>query len=446
MEIDRNLGQPVHRATISSLDRTQSIETNYIRPDRYRWLYQALANAPAFVARGQGLAYTLGSAGPNALSISSLQFNRILGFDPEELTIEVEAGMMAADLLHFATSQNLWVPALPGHPKATVGACIAFNVAGKSPFHEGLFGDHVEELAIFHPEHGEIRCSPTDQPEIFELTIGGMGLTGFILRAKLKLQRLKGASIVRKRVSIQNFQELTDAMGEFKEGSHHIYSQHDLNGRNFGSGFLFLEAYAPQTVKKHFYLDGLRSHAPVGWMAKMAASRPHWLFQARQLSQRFHSETATLDLMNGTFSWNGRERYFEICRARGFYVWQAIIPDVCWMSFCDRLQETKKRNALAVTYCGVQIFTGTGKLLHFRQNGMGITLHIPRQSRVAEFMMALDSIMLESGGIPNITQDSRLSVEVINKAYPQAAEFRKRILQFDSQMRVKSILRERLNV
>src|SRR5262249_30999826 len=161
-----------------------------LRPDRYRHLLNALrANGPV-IARGAGLTYCGASAGAGVRSVSSLLFNRILDFDGVAGRVRVEPGIELGALYRFAVPRGWILPIMPGHPSITVGGCVGCNVHGKNHCREGNFINVVESLTLFHPDHGEIFCSRTEIPEVFHLTVGGFGLTGFLTSVELRLGKL----------------------------------------------------------------------------------------------------------------------------------------------------------------------------------------------------------------------------------------------------------------
>ena len=142
--------------------------------------------------------------------------------------------MTVGELVRFAVGRGAWFPVLPGHPAITVGGCVAFNVHGKSQHDVGCFSDHVVSLTLLHPDHGELVCSPNDNAGIFELTLGGMGLTGYIATITLQLQPLPGRGIRRTAHPVANLTEAVELMQSLAasgDGGGTLYSWNDLNQR-----------------------------------------------------------------------------------------------------------------------------------------------------------------------------------------------------------------------
>src|SRR5205814_9154789 len=66
----------------------------------------------------------------------------------------------------------------PGSKFVTVGACIANDAHGNNHHRAGTFGRHVRSLELLRSDGTVVRCSPTENADMFSSTIGGLGLTG----------------------------------------------------------------------------------------------------------------------------------------------------------------------------------------------------------------------------------------------------------------------------
>jgi len=74
-------------------------------------------------------------------------------------------------------------------------------------------------------------CSPTENPNIFWLTVGGFGLTGFLLSVEIALTHLPGKSLIVERYKVGNLVEAARVIEDLAETADYLYSCMTLTGR-----------------------------------------------------------------------------------------------------------------------------------------------------------------------------------------------------------------------
>jgi FAD/FMN-containing dehydrogenase len=114
--------------------------------------------------------------------------DRLLSFDEETGLLTAEAGITLAQILDFAVPRGFFLPVTPGTKYVTLGGAIANDIHGKNHHVAGTFGNHVTQFELVRSDGTQLHCSPTDNPEFYAATIGGMGLTGVITWAQLRMK------------------------------------------------------------------------------------------------------------------------------------------------------------------------------------------------------------------------------------------------------------------
>ncbi|MDW8371916.1 MAG: FAD-dependent oxidoreductase, partial [Geminicoccaceae bacterium] len=142
---------------------------------------------------GLGRSYGDSCLLPDGLLIETRGLDRLLAFDPRTGLLRCEAGTTLGELLATVVGRpapdgGVWfLPVSPGTRFVTVGGAIANDVHGKNHGSAGSFGRHVRSLLLLRSDGRLRRCAPDTEPELFEATIGGLGLTGLVLEAELQL-------------------------------------------------------------------------------------------------------------------------------------------------------------------------------------------------------------------------------------------------------------------
>src|SRR5581483_4925165 len=72
-----------------------------------------------------------GPLAPSDVTVSTARLNRILQYEPRDLTISVESGIRYAELAQTLAANNQMIPLDPPfHEECTIGGVIAANISG----------------------------------------------------------------------------------------------------------------------------------------------------------------------------------------------------------------------------------------------------------------------------------------------------------------------------
>ncbi len=438
-------------ATFRSFDGGAVECASYCRPDRYR-LAEADLGARPRIARGGGYSYAGASFGGGSLVLDMRRFNRVLRFDPEGRVVEVEAGITLEELLALTAPRGLWLPVQPGYPAITIGGCIAANVHGKNPHREGVFRRLVADLTLFHPRFGTARITPETQPELFELTCGGYGLTGIVLSATLRLDPLPGWTASVRRVPIGGLAEGLTEIRERTERSAFAYTWHDgtPSRRCFGRGFVYEGTIPPgpppsgEVVPRYRRLDAAsRARFPVPLWGRVTTRLLGAGFRAVEGLRPACSERP---LFEALFPFAHRGEYFRLYGRRGLAEYQVLVPHTVIDEFLKDLEREVLLVRAPVVMVSMKLFRGQQRLLRFEGDGVCVTLNLVRSHAGLAFLSRMDRLTSAVGGIPHIIKDSRLPAAVVAGCYPEYESFRHRLLAHDPERLFRSELSVRLGL
>jgi decaprenylphospho-beta-D-ribofuranose 2-oxidase len=165
------------------------------------------------LARGLGRSYGDAAQNGGGVVVDMTARHRVLSADPETALVEVEAGVSLDELMRLLLPRGLFVPVSPGTRQVTVGGAIAADIHGKNHHVDGSFGCHVAAMDLLCAD-GTIR-SLTPDSELFWATVGGMGLTGLVLRATLRMKKVESAYCL---VDTERCADLDDLQARMAEG------------------------------------------------------------------------------------------------------------------------------------------------------------------------------------------------------------------------------------
>lgn len=398
---------------------------------------EAAERGRGVIARGLGRSYGDPAQNAGGLVLDMTGLDRIHSIDADSGLAVLDSGVNLDQLMRAALPFGLWVPVLPGTRQVTIGGAIGSDIHGKNHHTAGSFGNHVVAMDLLTAD-GRVRTLTPDgaESELFWATVGGMGLTGLILRATVKLKRVESAYFV---VDNDRTADLDETLELFKNGSdaHYDYSMAwfdaissgpKLGRAVFSRGSLATLDQLPPKLRR----DPLKFDAPQllrfpdvfpnGLANKLTFSAlgEAWYRKApkhgRGLIQNLTAFYHPLDLFG---EWN------RAYGSRGFLQYQFIVP----FDAEDTFREIVRRIAGSGHVSFLNVLKRMGEAnpapLSFPQPGWTITVDFPIVAGLHEFCTELDRLVLEAGGRLYLAKESRTAPETFARMYPRLDEWRK---------------------
>ena len=220
--------------------RFPKIFSKELLPKSESELFEILQRNDSFIARGNGRSYGDSSINQN-LTINMTKMNRFLEWNLQSGELVAESGVLIADIIDTFLSKG-WFPFVtPGTKYITLGGAIACDVHGKNHHREGSFGNYVNWIDIVNNKNEIIRCSPIKNAKLFHWTIGGMGLTGVIVRCSIQLKKVDSGWIKQKNLANNNLSETLQSFFDNKDSTYSVAWIDCLaSGNSLGRSILML--------------------------------------------------------------------------------------------------------------------------------------------------------------------------------------------------------------
>ena len=431
----------------TSFDKSYSTEIFIKKPDKYREIENNSLSSDNLITMGSGYSYAAASFKKNSLSICFKKFNRIIDFDKLNKTITVEAGIEICDFLNFTLQQNLWIPQVPGYPFITIGGAVASNVHGKSCGFHGSIRNLIKKITLFHRNHGWLKLSKDENKEIFDLTIGGFGLTGTIIDVTFNLIDFKGFSF---ETSIEETKSSMDTIKKIKDNTiieNFVYSWNRADSKNFGKGFIFQNRINSEV--KNIKFEKIQFKRPKKltlinlWNDYTINIFNNVFFNYHKfIKKNNYSDT----FKNVIFPFAGKEKYFDMFGKKGFIETQILVKNSNVEEFLEEFETIFNFHKPSITLYSIKNISGQQKYLRFEDNRICLTFDFINNKRNIEFINLLDGLCIKYRALPSIIKDSRLSASTIDLCYEFINNFREDLKKFDSKRVYKSELSERLNI
>jgi decaprenylphospho-beta-D-ribofuranose 2-oxidase len=430
-----------------SFDKSYSADIFIKKPDKYREIENNSLSNENLITMGSGYSYAAASFKKNSLSLCFEKFNRIIGFDKIDKTITVEAGIKICDFLNFTLQQNLWIPQVPGYPFITIGGAVASNVHGKSCGFHGSIRNLIKKITLFHRNHGWLKLSEDENKEVFDLTVGGFGLTGTIIDVTFNLIDFKGFNF---ETSIEETTSSMDTIKKIKNNTNtenFVYSWNRADNKNFGKGFIFQNRINSEI--KNIKFEKIKFERPKKltlinlWNNYTINIFNNIFFNYHKfIKKNNYSDT----FKNVIFPFVGKEKYFDMFGKKGFIETQILVKNSKIEEFLEEFESLFNIHKPSITLYSIKNISGQQKYLRFEDNRICLTFDFINNKKNIEFINLLDSLCIKYKALPSIIKDSRLSASTIDLCYEFANNFRNDLKKFDTKRVYKSELSERLNI
>lgn len=382
------------------------------------------AGIGAVLAYGNGRSY--GDSCLNGLGtlIDMRSRSRILDFDPQSGLLKAEAGAMLSDIIDHVGPQGFFPPVVPGTRFVTLGGAIANDVHGKNHHRRGTFGCHVESLTLLRSDGVYHRCSATQNAELFSATIGGLGLTGLILSAEVRMMKVASTDVDERVCRFRDLAEYFDIAGAADDDNEYAVAWIDqlASGRSAGRGLL---------------IAGNHAEGGGGRAARRAPLRPGVPFRPpfSVIGRPF------LKLFNGAYYWRkgasaephrtGADGFFfpldgvghwnRLYGPRGLFQHQSVIPEAAARTAVAELLRVARDAGEGSFLTVLKRFgrVASPGMLSFPRPGYTLTLDFPnRGDKTLSLLRELDRVTVAAGGAVNPYKDARMSAKVFAASFP----------------------------
>jgi decaprenylphospho-beta-D-ribofuranose 2-oxidase len=397
------------------------------------------------IARGLGRGYGDSAQNAGGIVLDSTANDSLLELDDVTGIVTVSGGVSLDRLLREAVPRGFFVPVTPGTRFVTIGGAIAADVHGKNHHRDGSFASHVENVTLSTPTGVQV-IGPDD--DLFWATAGGMGLTGAILQASVRLPRIPSASL---RVNTDRTADLDGILAMMEEGDHRFhYSVAWIDclarGRHLGRSVLTRGDFCEDDEAKE-YNPKVRLHAPpvfpngiVNSLTMRAFNEVwyrrfprHRVGEIQSIPQFFHP-------LDGVGGWN------RMWGSRGFLQYQFVVPfgaeDTLRLAV-ERLAEAGAGSPLAVLK---RFGPGDAGHLSFPAPGWTLALDLAVTPELGPLLDGLDDAVVAAGGRVYLAKDSRTRPGLIPVMYPRLTEWREVRNKVDPDGALTSDLNRRLRL
>lgn len=372
-----------------------------------------------FIAYGNGRSY-----GDSALAkniIYCKPHNYFLDFDEQNGVLHCQSGVLLSEILEIFVPKGWFLQVTPGTKLITVAGAIASDVHGKNHHAIGCFSECVEEINIML-SNGEIKTAMKND-ELFLATCGGMGLTGVILDAKIKLKKINSQYINQVTIKTRNLKETFDTFEKYANMPYSVAWIDCLAKEDeIGKCVLMVGDFADDGDLD--YKPKRKLNIPFNFpsfvLNKFSVKAFNYLYYKKAKNGQ-----SKVNIDGFFYPLDAIDNWNRIYGKNGFTQYQFILPKKTSFDglkeILDFISNSGKGSFLAV----LKLYGKENEnYLSFPLEGYSLALDFKIQKGIFEFLDKLDEIVLKFGGRIYLTKDVRVKKEIFEKGYRNVAKFR----------------------
>ncbi len=434
-------------AELTGWGRSHAARSQACRPQRLSEVVAALKQTSGLLAFGGGRSYGDAALNHSGHTLLTRRLDRLLAFDEMSGELECEPGVTFRALADVFLPRGWLAPVSPGTAFATIGGAIATDIHGKNHDRDGSFGQHLQWFDLVLPGGEVKRVSRTQQPELFAATVGGMGLTGVIVKAAFRLLRVPSNAMTVTRRRIADLDEFMRVLADSRTQARYSVGWIDAlaSGRQLGRGIIETADFAAQSVKEP---ATPRRRVPFdfpAWALNPLSVRAFNALYYRRVSARGH--TRDEPIRRFLYPLDALEDWNRIYGRSGFYQFQCVIPEAAAQPALRKLLETIAAGGRASFLAVLKTLGGEGPgYLSFPLRGYTLALDFARTVGVAALLQRLEELTLEHGGRVYLAKDATLTPARFRAMYPKWPQFAAALRHFDPQGCMQSDMARRLDL
>ena len=414
-------------------------------------------SAPGVIPRGLGRAYgdaaTLqGGTVVDATGLRSLGPIEVRG---TTATIDAGGGVSLGEILRTTVPLGWIPPLLPGTRHVTIGGAIAADVHGKNHHLDGGFGATVRWFRLLTADGESVHVDRQTDRELFESTIGGMGLTGVVTAAQIELAPLAAPYIAVEYRQAPNLDGVMEQLAASDQSHRFSVAWIDLAtpGRQARGIVQRGDIASPRFVEVH--RGRWMPHGRAGMPSLPAPPLPGRGLVRPTVIQAFNSlywmqprRSPALSTLGSFFHpLDAISDWPRLYGRSGLLQYQFVVPDGAEETL-RRLVERFAHGPVTPALAVLKRLGPTGEgMLSFPIAGWTLAVDLPAHTpTVYSILDEMDEAVAAAGGRVYLAKDARMRPEFLPQMYPRLDEWRAVKDRIDPEHRFRSDLAERLGL
>jgi FAD/FMN-containing dehydrogenase len=367
---------------------------------------------------GNGRSYGDSCMASSGHVLQTRNLNRFIEVDWTRGIIKAEAGVTLEEILNLSIAQGWFLPVTSGTKYVTLGGAVANDIHGKNHHIRGTFGCHVQSFSLLRSDQKSLICSPQENANLFNATIGGLGLTGIIEWVEIKLMPIVSSLIDSTAIRFNSIDEFFDLSNELDAKNE--YSVAWIDCLNVGRGVFFVGNHAKNgelkvSQKTKITMPITPPFSLMNGLSVKLLNATYYNLHKKGRQQKTLNYDPFFYPLDRILKWN------RAYGKAGFQQYQCVIPEqnsrAAIKEILNEISRAKAGSFLAVLKrCGKIKSPG---LLSFPLPGISLALDFAQRDEFNKKLFSrLDKILRQAKGRLYPAKDAHMSAADFKNFYP----------------------------
>ncbi|MGC8815929.1 MAG: FAD-binding protein [bacterium] len=374
--------------------------------------------------------------------VKTTRYNYILDYNKEEGYIECTSGITLQEIINFIIKDNYFLLVTPGTKYITLGGAISNDVHGKNHHIHGSFSESILEIEVLLPNNQIIKINDKNN-DIYKAIVGGIGLIGIILKAKIKLLKIPSPFILQKNFKTKNFNELIDKIYELNKYTYNVVWLDLLNATKNNLNSIIQTGefinYSNFDIESLINKSNKKINIPNFLKIKdIIVKIFNYIYYLLCFEEKITDYNTFFYPLDKIYNWN------ILYKPKGFLQYQIIINSE------EALEEIiyKITKSNIKPYLSILKFhkEGNNNFLSFPTKGFSLALDFKLQEGLYNLLNEIDNIVIKNQGRIYLAKDNRIDKNKFMLMYPKINEFKKIRQELEAHKKYVSLQSMRLGL
>ncbi len=402
--------------------RNSFSDSQITTPDNPEEIIDCINAKNNIITRGLGRSY--GDSANNFEILNTRNLKKIFFFDKIKGIIKCESGISLRELNEITIKEGWFVNVTPGSSFVTIGGCIASDIHGKNHHLDGTFCNHLISVEIILGNGQMIEISDIKNKELFYATCGGIGLTGIIYSATIKLRKINSTLINQKTIVAKSLEETLNVFDSYFSSKYSV-AWVDLfsNKNNYGKSIIFLGQHDEKSFIKSIPKEPIK--VPAKLLSYFLNNQSMRIFNTIYFYKNYlQKKIKKINLYSYFYPLDSLSNWNMIYGKKGFIQYQFVIPKKNGPNNLKKIFDIIYKFDIFPYLTTLKMF-GKENLnyLSFPIEGYSVALDFKNNKNLIYMTRALDDLIIASGGKIYLTKDSLMSENCFKNCYPKWKDF-----------------------